>query len=297
MRKLRAVLAGASVLAVVTAGLPTYRAEATVAAPTSHSYAAAQVVQFNIFGGNGNAFLGYNTTVAPAIENSILARGAYMPFTVSLNEVCENQYNHMTFVLNANGRGYSSSNPWGYSYTNMLSLGDFFGHRIGTQNLHTDCGSWYGNALFMRGSFTGGGADWYPSNHQEPQQSGELRNWICKEVGGGGSVSCGTHLENDHGTYTFLQAGDFRAVANLVSGDGAWALGDLNYGVPGGNLDRLAWIGDGFGEADGCCASHSTTNGGAHYDYIWRKNNGSYPHAVYIFNSAHSDHHWYQAYM
>lgn len=77
--------------------------------PSDHNYSAAQVVQFNIYGGNGNATSGYNTQVAPAIVASIEARNPY-PFMVGLNEVCQNQYNYLVWVLTADGYGYSASN-------------------------------------------------------------------------------------------------------------------------------------------------------------------------------------------
>lgn len=265
---------------------------AVPSAPMNHNYNATMTVQFNIWGGQGSAFTGYNATVAPAIENSIMSRPNY-PFVVSLNEICESQYNHIMWVLNANGYGYNAAtNPSGYSYSQMMSLGMFFGTRIGNYDLHPACGGWYGNALLMRGTFVAGGNGWF--TQQEPSDSGERRSWLCKQTNLAVAVGCGAHLENGANSYTMSQSIEYRNIANYVGASGVWALGDFNF--PAGNAQRTDWMNNGFVEADGCCASRSTTDGGSHYDYAFRKNMGSYPHPAYIYNSSYSDHHWYQPY-
>lgn len=293
-RRVASALVALALVSLNWSGAPVAASPGSPTRPANHNYSAAQVVQFNMYGGNGNATTGYNTQVAPAIVNSIKARNPY-PFIVGLNEVCEAQYAHMSWVLAADGYGYNPGNPWGYSSGHTISLGDFFGSQVGNVPPTPACGAWYGNALFMRGGFTGGGGSgWY--EHQRATNSGEKRNWLCQTTGG--PSVCITHLDSGPSIQTFAQAGTFRDIANYVSAAGVYALGDFNYVPtdPNGSTDRFWWAATGFSEADGCCASRSTSDYG-HLDYIWRKNLGGWPHPAYIANSNYSDHHWYQGYM
>ncbi len=262
-------------------------------APGDHNYTSAHVVQFNAWGGRGNATTGFNVEVADAIITSILNRPSY-PYAVSLNEICESQWARIQWILGVNGRNYSSSNSSGYQYSSMPSLGTYSNTTIGNATLHPSCGAWYGNGLMMRGAYTSsGGADWF--NSQAPSSSGELRNWNCKSTLMV-SVVCNTHLAPGATSYTFAQDTEFRNIALYVSGNGVVAMGDFNY-QSSSSLAMVGWLFTaGFMGSDSSNLMMSTSDYGA-LDRQWRKNPNAWGHNAYISNSPYSDHHWLQGYL
>lgn len=272
-------LAAFSVLAALGIGAPPDAS----AAPNYPNL--PQIIQFNIYGGNGNATTGYNTTVAPAIVSSVQSRSG-SPIGLSLNEVCENQYNYIVWYLTAAG--------YGYSFDHTVSLGNFLGSQVGTTWPIASCGSWYGNAVAVKGARSGGGANWYSSSIQGPSSYGEQRNWIC--IRASGPTICSSHLATGASSYTASQADVYRSVANFVAGSGVFAAGDFNT-TP--SVTTLAWALGGFAEADAANNFPTFQSGATNQklDYIWRKNFGGYPYDAYIYNSPHSDHHWYQGYV
>ncbi|HWJ97521.1 MAG TPA: hypothetical protein VNQ33_05135 [Acidimicrobiales bacterium] len=290
-RRVSLVIFGFALIAV---GLVAPAGPAAAGTITGQNRDQSQIVQFNTYGGLGNATSGFNERINFDILDSIGSRN-HKPNFLSLNEVCEQGYNILVWVLTGTGSGYSTSNPSGYTFHHTVSLGQFFGGQIGS-DLDDDCGAWYGNALLMRGAQVSGtgGEGWYSSSIQGPSSYGELRNWMCRKSAWSNTSYCSTHTTPlCRSDSTVPQIAAFRDIANYASSGGVYALGDLN--CP----PYLAgWAGAGFNEIEYPSPTgiiHHTTDAGFKYDYIWKKN-ATFSAAPYIFEAARSDHHWVQAY-
>jgi len=277
----------------VFSGLP---ADAQTITGVNHQ--VPQIVQFNTWGGKGNASKRFNADIWGRILNSIVSRNV-KPYFLSLNEVCANGYNALAWDLGVAGLGYSSSNTSGYSIYHTVSLGNFMGGQIG-EDLYGSCGTWYGNALFMRGAEkpNTGGAGWYDTSIQGSSGYGEKRNWICRSSAWSGRSACSTHTQPGclPGS-TVHQIEAYRGIGEFVSygSGGVYVMGDLNC-----EPYLSGWQAAGFSEIQLPKPPgewHETTDQHETLDYIWRRNTPAFSLPPYIATSDASDHHWVQAHI
>lgn len=293
-------------LAVMTVAVGLVSSPAPVGAEviTGSYRQAPQVVQFNAYGGKGDATVKYNPDVWYDILDSIGSREP-KPYYLSLNEVCQKGRDILVWVLNSTGSGYTAGNPSGYTFHNTVSIGQYFSGQIGVMPLDA-CGDSYGNMLLMRGTQAAGtgGAGWYPAGIQSRGSYGELRNWMCRKSAWSGRGFCTSHTKNGcTDAATVPQIAAYRDIAGYASGSGGvYALGDLNC-----EPYLSGWQGAGFNEIELPEPSggfHPTTDGylpiitdGDKLDYIWRRNTPAFAYPPYIVTASASDHHWVQGYI
>lgn len=251
-----------------------------------------QVVSFNIYGGLGDATERFNDQITQygdtgTVQSRVAGRWPNV-YAAGFQEVCEANWNLVIFELNVLGLTGGSG---GYYFHSMATLGG--ANSIGNEPPTPACGNWYGNAILIRGA-----SDiFYPPKYFTDQQgssSGEQRGMTCVRNLG---VVCNAHLENDHGSYAGSQSNEYRAEAEFMTWVNAprsmYMTGDFN--LEPSAWSQIAWEFDGYKDGDAPNYA-STTDSGKVYDYVYRKRPNSWAYDAWTSTSAHSDHHWKQAY-
>ncbi len=247
---------------------------------------ANMVVTFNIYGAKGNT--AYNTNIAApfptnnTVQSRAIARGAYL-HGIALQEVCSNQHYWIDSDLDIYGGGNWSNSYW-VARAPTLGIGG---------SIPAGCGSWYGNAVFIRGPRNSHGAAAFSPSTQT--SSMEVRGWVCATSY---LTMCSSHVTNAGGFPAAAQSAEFRNVAQYVAGAHApltaFAGADFNLTPdPGGWM--FAWTWPGFKESDTVNAWESTTDWGAAIDFIW-KSGSNWRYDAWVNSHQHSDHHWKQGY-
>lgn len=257
-----------------------------------------QVATFNIYGGNGNAYEGFNDEVAAyggsnTVQTRTIARGSYQR-ALGLQEVCQTQYDEIMLEL-AVAKNAGQIGSQALYIVMRATIMPVFGY--GTDDLHAECGSWFGNMTMIRGS---GGTDadgWYTAQ-DGALTNGRARAWQCVRT----SFSfCTTHLMNSNVTVAGNQLSEYHAVANFADGaNGLQATivsGDFNLQPDHlGGLWHPGWAFDGWTEADSDYPGESTTDDGRTLDYIFRRP-GTWSWDAYVVGHDDSDHDWKVGYL
>jgi endonuclease/exonuclease/phosphatase family metal-dependent hydrolase len=237
-----ALISVAAVLAIVA-----------VLAPSGAAHGSRSYLQFNLC---GHACSGGELAVATDLANTIEER---MPFVVTLNEVCENQYDQLRTDLAAYDGQFDPTGP------------------------RCRNGARYGNAVLLRATGLDVVGSW-----QLPNPAGdETRRLLCVRSH---MIVCVTHISNEAGNI----AAQVGAVADIISGlDLNYPLllgGDFNTNPDDPRLDPLYRTCEGgggrFHEADSAgCANRSVLNGRVGSDVINEDTYGRHKYD-YIFLSA-----------
>lgn len=212
------------------------------------------------------------------------------PLSISLNEVCSDQYDTIAFNLAA----------MGYTWLHTYSLGG----PSGAPGPNTTNCKWFGNAVFWLG---GNGNSLHYGYFANQSGSPEKRNWACALASLPAYWSCTAHLQSSNDPIARLQANEYRDAVDAVRvpGSAVIAAGDFNIdGRVNGTVNALviaAWYGSYF-ESDNTAndrvSSRVTVDSGCcKFDYIFRANPASIAHGAYMFNAANSDHYWVQMYL
>lgn len=257
-------------------------------APVSHYQLTPHAIQFNAFGGSGNAFSNFNTKVASTSSNNVWTRliarnnNAY---TVSLNELCVTQF--FIIAVKMSDAGYN----YGYGWQAAIN----------STQLNDDCGDQYGNLAMVVGgaSQAAAGGQFAAQKQGQPPGREEYRTWVC--VRNIFFWSCSTHFHPAAAQYN-PQSAEYADIIAFLAGNGdmVFGAGDFNY-----NPLQLAYFNytfnKGFVEADQTQNRATLDNQSAlayKIDYIFRKNPAAWSaHPAYILQESISDHKWLQGYL
>ena len=215
-----------------------------------------------------------------------MARGANLT-GIGLQEVCEANYNLIVYELVMKGHTGGST---GFDFKYKATIGTGV---PGSMAPTPACGAWFGNALIIRGVI--GNNSWITTfSSQTSGGLGEKQNAICAWTS---VMICTTHTKAENLTVAGAQSGEYRAMVNTwrPAALTAFATGDFNL-EPSTNY-MLAWTNDSFRDADYFDPYFdTTTDGGAHIDYILRKNPAVWSADAFISPAGWSDHHWKEGY-
>lgn len=264
-----------AVMLVVVAGAP---------AGADHFQQASHAVQFNIYGYNGG--ISFNTGVAQDVVNLVNARNP-RPLFLSLNEVCNGQYNAL--VASLQPQGYSSMLSWNRGGPSAMELS------TRATALNSAMPSSGLAAMGSRRTSVG-------SPHQRAGDT-DRRNWAFMHALYPDHWTCTAHLDPSDPDARVQVAEYYSHVEPLRSnGWSVVASGDLNIDNRVDQNNRAAldpWY-QRYWEADNTAnspsASRATTDTGPKLDYIFRANPRSISHGGYVLPRSSSDHHWYQIY-
>jgi hypothetical protein len=280
----------------------TFAIPGRVAASDRHY--APLIATFNAFGGNGNAFVDYNETVAAYLSaNTIQTRMRSRRddlLGLGLQELCASQYHNIWHELIYTWGSYGSM-PYASEALGTIIPGLGVGVSAAHPQLNAACGPWFGNAVFARGHQEDArrSSAWYPDD------GGSLRGYSCITTW---YTVCTTHLSTRSQGDAASQALIYRDVgvyADAVNGTQAtFMTGDFNIDACSlGGLWRISWEFDDYSESDGpirCSTSgssmQSTTDSGARIDYVWRRG-GRFAFDAYVSPTTRSDHHWKEGYI
>lgn len=245
----------------------------------------------NMYNMNGtDSATTFNGTVGPAVRASLLARQNPLPLVVSFNEICPNVWIGLWLEYFAS-RGDVAQAHWGVNSVNQT------------------CGQ-FGSVVVVKGT-----SGFQSSGTFVKRATGQAANkgWACVATNLYTFVGCTTHLTHLRAPNNIRQDQllEFKQVLQPYVNQGSvfWASGDLNMES---NEDPAfnAWWYQNFREADTFNRTKSqkrptTDNGGSPntqsvergIDYIFRRRQQFVGNAPYIYDSPHSDHHWYQMYM
>ncbi len=222
---------------------------------------------------------------AEALVFSIFNQGRQLPAFISVNEICQAQYDYLYQYLSY--AGYSR---------------DYYAAAY--YPTHARC-QWFGNAVFWLGGQHPDGSYSTPfiTSHQHPDDLSkpEWRGFVCGKAAFPTFSPCSVHITNkvhQNVNYKNLQIGDIRSWVQFSNAccNPTYLAGDLNV-QPSNSAVSLFY--SGFGEGDDCGSSNNraTADDDLKKDYIFIPDpSNRIRHDAFIGGSAHSDHHVYVTY-
>jgi len=268
-----------------------------------------RVIQFNVQG-TLSSFDNVNGDTVSSIVGSLNNRNP-KPFAVSFNEICWTQWFQLWnqyFGVN----GYVAEAQWAaiapsFDGRPASDVGQIIpgSNPVRRHSRLTSNCSAFGNVTAIIGSSANRQVRYFNDQNSSniTDNKNENKGAVCVQTNVYSAVSCSTHTSAASIGTAKTQSYEYSVFVNqwTNAGVGMFVMGDFNLKPPDDPYFNSWWYAV-FAEADEKSGRPRTSKGGTNdsgspIDYIFRRYPNSYSIQPYIYQSAYSDHHWYEAYL